>query len=159
MSIPSLRVDDHHRFTPQTRDEVLDKLRRAGRATGGPTYGMLTAQHLAEFESPSAPVISMYLQLTPDRRVGGAWAHRLQEPRCRDAGADYRQAQAREADGRAAADRGGAASRPAGPRPRRGLLHLPDRRAVAADRSVAAAAGLRTCGIASVHPTVGAHAR
>ena len=31
--------------------------------------------------------------------------------------------------------------------------------AVAADRSVAAAAGLRTCGIASVHPTVGAHAR
>ena len=61
MSIPSLRVDDHHRFTPQTRDEVLDKLRQAGRATGGPTYGMLTAQHLAEFESPSAPVISMYL--------------------------------------------------------------------------------------------------
>ena len=37
---------------------------------------MLTPQHLrqlAEFESPSAPVISFYLQLTPDRRVGGAW--------------------------------------------------------------------------------------
>jgi hypothetical protein len=76
MSIPSLRVDDHHRFTPQMRDEVLDKLRQAARATAGPIYRMLTPQYLrqlAEFESPSAPVISLYLQLTPDRRVGGAW--------------------------------------------------------------------------------------
>jgi hypothetical protein len=76
MSTPSLRVDDHHRFTPQMRDEVLDKLRQAARATAGPIYRMLTPQNLrqlAEFESPSAPVISLYLQLTPDRRVGGAW--------------------------------------------------------------------------------------
>ena len=40
MSVPSLRVDDHHRFTPEMRDEVLDKLRQAGRATGGTTYRM-----------------------------------------------------------------------------------------------------------------------
>jgi len=76
MSVPSLRVNDHHRFMPEMRDEVLDKLRQAGRATGGTTYRMLTPQdlrQLAEFESPSAPVISFYLQLTPDRRVGRAW--------------------------------------------------------------------------------------
>jgi hypothetical protein len=37
---------------------------------------MLTPQNLrqlAEFELPSARVISFYLQSTPDRRVGGAW--------------------------------------------------------------------------------------
>ena len=76
MSVPSLWVDEHHRFTLEMRDEVLDKLRQARRATGDPTYRILTPQHLrqlAEFESPSAPVISFYLQLTPDRRVGGAW--------------------------------------------------------------------------------------
>jgi len=76
MSVPSLRVDEHHRFSPEMRDEVFDKLRQAERATGDPTYRILTPQHLrqlAEFESPSAPVISFYLQLTPDRRVGGAW--------------------------------------------------------------------------------------
>ena len=76
MSVPSLRVDEHQRFTLEMRDEVLDKLRQARRATSDPTYRILTPQHLrqlAEFESPSAPVISFYLQLTPDRRVGGAW--------------------------------------------------------------------------------------
>ena len=46
MSVPSLRVDDHRRFTPEMRDEVRDKLRQEGRATGGPTYRMLRPQHL-----------------------------------------------------------------------------------------------------------------
>ena len=55
MSVPSLRVDDHHRFTLEMRDEVLDKLRQARRATSDPTYRILTPQHLrqlAKFESP-----------------------------------------------------------------------------------------------------------
>src|SRR5258705_13979872 len=76
MSVPSLLVNEHHRFTPEMRDKVLDKLDQSARATDDPTYRMLTPhhlRHLANLESHSAPVISLYLQLTPDRRLGGAW--------------------------------------------------------------------------------------
>jgi hypothetical protein len=65
---PSLWVNEHHRFTPEMRDEVLHKLRQSARATDDPTYRMLTPRHLrqlAEFESTRTPVI---LQLTPARR-------------------------------------------------------------------------------------------
>lgn len=58
------------RFTLDMRDEVLDKLRQARRATNDPTYRILTPQYLRQlvkFESPSAQVISLHLQLTPDR--------------------------------------------------------------------------------------------
>jgi peptide subunit release factor 1 (eRF1) len=76
MSVPSLLVDEHHRFTPEMRDKVLDKLGQSARATDDPTYRMLTPHHLrqlAQFESHAEPVISLYLQLTPDRRLHGAW--------------------------------------------------------------------------------------
>jgi hypothetical protein len=69
-------VNEHHRFTPELRDEVLDKLRQSARATDEPTYRMLTPPHLrqlAQFESTRAPVISVYLQLTPARRNDGTW--------------------------------------------------------------------------------------
>jgi peptide subunit release factor 1 (eRF1) len=76
MNSPSLLVNEHHRFTPEMRDKVLDKLGQSARATDDPTYRMLTPhhlRHLANLESHSAPVISLYLRLTPDRRLGGAW--------------------------------------------------------------------------------------
>jgi peptide subunit release factor 1 (eRF1) len=76
MSVPSLLVNEHQRFTPEMRDKVLDKLGQSARATDDPTYRMLTPHHLrqlAQFESHAEPVISLYLQLTPDRRLHGAW--------------------------------------------------------------------------------------
>jgi hypothetical protein len=72
MSVPSLSVSVHDRYGPKIRDKISEKLREP-LAT---EYVMLTPARLAalaEIESTHEPVISFYLQLGPDRRVGGAW--------------------------------------------------------------------------------------
>jgi hypothetical protein len=73
MSVPSLSVSVHHRYTPEIRDRILGKLQASMHETA---YRVLTPAHLQaliEIDSPDAPVLSLYLQLTPERRAGGAW--------------------------------------------------------------------------------------
>jgi hypothetical protein len=72
MSVPSLSVSVHDRYGPEIRDKIGEKLREP-LAT---EYVMLTPARLAalaEIESVHEPVISFYLELGPDRRLGGAW--------------------------------------------------------------------------------------
>src|ERR1700719_2909533 len=76
MSAPSVAIDPHHRYTPGLRDRVLGKLRASMQAVDESAYRMLTPGHLralAELHSPQAPVLSLYLQLSPDRRATGSW--------------------------------------------------------------------------------------
>lgn len=74
MSIPSLSLGGHDRYTPEIRDRILEKLRAA--ALDETAYQMLTSARLralAEIEATQATVVSFYMQLSPDRRLGGAW--------------------------------------------------------------------------------------
>jgi hypothetical protein len=73
MSVPSLSVSVHDRYTPELRDRIVEKLHAAAPER---EYHLLTPaglRALAEIDSPQAPVLSFYLQLTPDRRIKGAW--------------------------------------------------------------------------------------
>src|SRR5260221_10279849 len=73
MNAPSLSVSVHHRYTPEIRDRILGKLQASMDETA---YRLLTPAQLralAEIASPTAPILSFYLRLTPERRVGHAW--------------------------------------------------------------------------------------
>jgi peptide subunit release factor 1 (eRF1) len=74
MSTPSLATSVHDRYSPELRDRILGKLH--GSIAETPAYRLLTPAHLralAEIESADWPVLSLYLELSPDRRTGGAW--------------------------------------------------------------------------------------
>src|SRR5580704_18333352 len=74
MSIPSLSLGGHDHYTPELRDRLLEKLRAA--PFDQTAYHMLTPARLralAEIEATDATVASLYMQLGPDRRLGGAW--------------------------------------------------------------------------------------
>jgi predicted Zn-ribbon and HTH transcriptional regulator len=76
MNTPSISLDHRQRYTPEVRDRVLATLRGAMQAVDQTAYRLLTPAHLralAEFHSPDAPVLSVYLQLTPERRLRAAW--------------------------------------------------------------------------------------
>jgi peptide subunit release factor 1 (eRF1) len=82
MSTPSIVLDHRERYTPEIRDRVLVKLRDAMQAVDQTVYRLLTPAHLralAEFHSPDAPVLSLYLQLTPERRLRAAWRTELKD--------------------------------------------------------------------------------
>jgi peptide subunit release factor 1 (eRF1) len=73
VSTPSVSVSVHDAYTPEIRDRILERLRASMEDT---TYAVLTPAHLralAAIDSPGAPVLSLYLQLSPDRRASGAW--------------------------------------------------------------------------------------
>ena len=76
MDIPALSLHPHDHYAPELRDRMLEKLHASmAEATG---YRLLTPDQLrslAEMESPEDPVLSLYLQLSPDRRIGGTWRH------------------------------------------------------------------------------------
>jgi hypothetical protein len=72
MDIPSISVNRHDRYTPDLRDKIAQAL-GAPPAEG---YHVLTPpllRELADTVSERAPILSLYIQLTPERRVGGAW--------------------------------------------------------------------------------------
>jgi peptide subunit release factor 1 (eRF1) len=74
MSIPSLSLGEHDHYTAELRDRLLDKLRAA--PFDQTAYHMLTPARLralVEIEATNATVASLYMQLGPDRRLGGAW--------------------------------------------------------------------------------------
>jgi peptide subunit release factor 1 (eRF1) len=73
MSVPSISVSVHDRYTPELRDKILEKLRSA---TADTPYHLLTPERLrslAATESPVAPILSVYLQLSPEHRTGKFW--------------------------------------------------------------------------------------
>ena len=73
MTIPALTVNWHDHYTPELRDRILAKLHTPADDS---TFQLLTPgrlRALAEIDSGNWPVVSLYLQLSPDRRVGDAW--------------------------------------------------------------------------------------
>ena len=77
MTIPALTVNWHDHYTPELPDRILAKLRTPSDEA---TYQLLTPERLralAEIEAGNWPVVSLYLQLSPDRRVGGVWRTHL----------------------------------------------------------------------------------
>jgi hypothetical protein len=74
MSTPNLSLGGLDHYTPELRDRILEKLNAAHFSETA--YQMLTPMHLrslTEIETADATVASFYMQLSPDRRVGGAW--------------------------------------------------------------------------------------
>jgi peptide subunit release factor 1 (eRF1) len=74
MSIPALLLSGHDRYTPEIRDRILEKLREA--PADDTAYRTLTPARLralAEIEATDAIVLSFYMQLSPERRLGRAW--------------------------------------------------------------------------------------
>jgi hypothetical protein len=73
MNIPSLAIPAHEHYSPELRDRFSGLL---SMQASGPSYHLLTPTQLralAEIESPEAPVLSLYLRLDADRRIGHAW--------------------------------------------------------------------------------------
>jgi peptide subunit release factor 1 (eRF1) len=74
MSTPNLSLGGLDHYTPELRDRILEKLNAAHLSETA--YKMLTPMHLrslTEIETGDATVASFYMQLSPDRRVGGTW--------------------------------------------------------------------------------------
>ena len=74
MSIPHLSLGGLDHYSPELRDRILEKLSAAHLSETA--YQMLTParlRSLTEIEAADATVVSFYMQLSPDRRVGGAW--------------------------------------------------------------------------------------
>ncbi len=66
-------------LAPDTRDALLAELRRR---TTTPGFHFLTPEHLTrlnETHSADAPVVSLYLSLSPEMRRGNAWEKALRE--------------------------------------------------------------------------------
>jgi peptide chain release factor subunit 1 len=73
MSVPSVSIGVHDRYTPEIRDRIIEKLQAPIDDTA---YHLLTPAHLrrlAATESADAPVLSFSLQLSPERRSRAAW--------------------------------------------------------------------------------------
>lgn len=73
MKALSLAIDAHHALTPELRERIIQNVRTRLQE---PPYRLLSPEHLrtlATLETAGPPVVSLYLQLTPERRVGRAW--------------------------------------------------------------------------------------
>jgi len=73
MSVPSASVNRHDRYTPELHGKIAEALRVPLLESA---YHVLTPPllwELANAVSDRGPVLSFYLQLTPERRIGGAW--------------------------------------------------------------------------------------
>jgi peptide subunit release factor 1 (eRF1) len=73
VSIPSISAGLHDHYSPEVRDEILEKLRAPANESA---YSLLTPARLralADMVSSDAPVLSLYLQLSPERRAHRAW--------------------------------------------------------------------------------------
>ena len=60
-------------LSPEERDEFLAQLRRR---TATPGFHFLSTEHLQELneiESDGAPILSLFMELTPEMRVGDSW--------------------------------------------------------------------------------------
>jgi hypothetical protein len=65
VDIPSVSLTRHDRYTPELRDKIAQAL---GAPPAAADYHVLTApllRELADTVSESAPILSLYIQLTP----------------------------------------------------------------------------------------------
>jgi hypothetical protein len=70
----------HDRYGPEVRDKIIEKLRTPMITAA---YQILTSTHLrilAETKSTEEPVLSVYLQLSPERRVMPGARHSAASP-------------------------------------------------------------------------------
>lgn len=70
-------------LAPDARDALLAELRRR---TTAPGFHFLSPDHLQrlnEAQSDGAPVLSLYMEMTPEARIGGTWATTFKELRDR----------------------------------------------------------------------------
>jgi hypothetical protein len=73
MTTPSVSLSMYDRYTPKIRDRIIGKLQAS---MGETAYHLLTPAQLralADIKSPTAPILSFYLGLTPERRIGHVW--------------------------------------------------------------------------------------
>lgn len=70
-------------LSPQDRDSLLAELRQRTRTPGFHFLDASHLQRLSEIESDSAPVVSLYMELSPERRTGEAWETGFKELRAR----------------------------------------------------------------------------
>src|ERR1700745_243418 len=70
---PAVAIDVHHALTPELRERIIDDIRTRIQE---PSYRLLSPEQLRELarlDTGGPPLVSLYLQLTPERRVGRAW--------------------------------------------------------------------------------------
>ena len=88
-------------LSPDDRDALLKELRRR---TTSPGFHFLSADHLSrlnEARSDGAPIVSLYLEMTPEARIGTTWATNLKdlcERAVGDADGDHKAAVKRECE-------------------------------------------------------------
>jgi len=73
MKAPAVAIDVHHALTPELRERIIDDIRTRIQE---PSYRLLSPEQLRELarlDTGGPPLVSLYLQLTPERRVGRAW--------------------------------------------------------------------------------------
>ena len=68
---------------PQDRDALLAELRRRTTTPGFHFLDTAHLQRLNEIESDGAPVVSLYMELSPERRTGDAWEIAFKDLRAR----------------------------------------------------------------------------
>jgi peptide chain release factor subunit 1 len=73
MNIPVLAIGWHEHYRPELRDKILDRLRTQAIGAGFLLLTPAQLRTLAEIESPETPILSVYPQLSPERRASGAW--------------------------------------------------------------------------------------
>jgi uncharacterized membrane protein len=71
--VPSVSLSAHDHHSPKLRDRILAKLQASMAKTAYHILMPARLRALADIDSPEAPVLSLYLSLTPERRVGRAW--------------------------------------------------------------------------------------
>jgi hypothetical protein len=154
MDIPSISFDVHHRYTPEVRDLIGQKLRAAMAVLDDRTYRLLTPGHLrrlAEIASTTAPVVSLYLQLRPKRRVGRVWQPFLFQSQDRDIATLSHPSRARGHKRRIRPHRGGV-DRGAPRHGSRGcVLRLPVARSLASNRPLHSFARRRSAVASAIH--------
>jgi hypothetical protein len=76
--VPSVSIDHrHYRYTPELRDQIAERLGTPPTATDYHILMPSTLRELADTVSERLPVLSLYLQLTPERRTGKGWRSAL----------------------------------------------------------------------------------
>jgi peptide subunit release factor 1 (eRF1) len=73
-------------LSPQDRDALLAELRQRTRTPGFHFLDTTHLQRLNEIESDGAPIVSLYMELSPERRTGDAWEIAFKDLRARALG-------------------------------------------------------------------------
>jgi peptide chain release factor subunit 1 len=124
MKAPAVAFDVHHALTPELRERIIDDIRTRIQE---PSYRLLSPEQLRELgrlDTGGPPLVSLHLQLTPERRVGRAW-HSAFSALAHKVSQNTGQETARGGRGRPRPDRARAKRPVARPWPRRRVFRVP----------------------------------